>query len=157
MDIATIARFWSKVNKFGPVHPVLGTRCWVWLAGKMPSGYGKFTMEGKQYSAHRVSWLITHGCWPEPLGLHKCDNRACVRINHLFEGDTDSNVADRVEKKRSAVGSRHGLSKLTESKVLEIRSRYAAGNTSYKKLAKAYRVSSIQILYVVRRITWRHI
>ncbi len=23
-------RFWTRVNKDGPVHPVLGTACWLW-------------------------------------------------------------------------------------------------------------------------------
>lgn len=33
------ARFWSKVDKNGPVHPVLGTRCWLWTASVMWRGY----------------------------------------------------------------------------------------------------------------------
>lgn len=40
--VRTLAeRFWEKVNQDGPVHPVLGTRCWLWTATRDAWGYGQ--------------------------------------------------------------------------------------------------------------------
>jgi hypothetical protein len=33
-------RFWEKVDKKGPIHPILGTMCWVWTASLKKDGYG---------------------------------------------------------------------------------------------------------------------
>lgn len=85
-----LARFWSKVNKSGPVphhRPELGP-CWVWTAQIKPNGYGAFTAQlggraVKQY-AHR--WSYTNLVGDIPLGLdldHLCRNRACVNPAHL--------------------------------------------------------------------------
>src|SRR5690242_17042798 len=38
-------RFWARVNKNGPVHPVLGTACWLWEGNKGRGGYGRFALE----------------------------------------------------------------------------------------------------------------
>lgn len=159
MDVATIAKFWSCVNKMGPMHPVLRTRCWLWAASRMSSGYGKVTVEGKQESANRVSWLLEHGTWPVHLALHCCDVRACVRPDHLFDGTHQDNVADMLAKGRGnrAAGDDHGRAALTSDKVLDIRRDYKNGVGGYKKLARTYGVSSNQILRIVRRLNWRHI
>jgi hypothetical protein len=47
VDIAR--RFWSKVDKNGPVpphRPELG-QCWVWTGSVQPRGYGTFSVGGK--------------------------------------------------------------------------------------------------------------
>lgn len=101
-----IDRFWAKVAKNGPIHSQLGTACWVWMASKNQQGYGWFgvpkqvSSDGKAYTdkAHRVSFFLAHGRWPEPMALHKCDNKSCVRPIHLFEGDHVANMADKVVK-----------------------------------------------------------
>lgn len=55
-------------------------------------------------------------------------------------------------------GSLHHKAKLTETQVREIREKYAAGNTSYWKLAMEYDIdSSDTIGRIVRRLTWTHI
>lgn len=79
-------RFWSKVDKNGPVPgyaPHLGS-CWIWIAGRDSHGYGHFLFEGKVRGAHRVAyqWLVG----PIPPGLeldHLCRVPACVNPAHL--------------------------------------------------------------------------
>lgn len=110
-------RFWSKVNKNGPIHPVLGTRCWTWIGGKRDRGYGAFRYLDSQ-SAHRVSWILKFGQIPKSkLVCHHCDNPSCVNPDHLFVGTSLDNNQDMVKKGRGkypgpinpASGDRNGL------------------------------------------------
>jgi hypothetical protein len=103
MDLAE--RFWSKVRK------VDGDGCWEWTASRFNgNGYGCFAwINRKLIGAHRASWMLTHGEIQNGLWvLHKCDNRGCVRPDHLFLGTAVDNARDMVAKKRGVnpVGDR---------------------------------------------------
>lgn len=83
-------RFWSKVDKDGPVHPVLGTPCWLWNAGCNAGGYGQIHVcrdENRRQvvaRAHRVAYLLLRGSIPGGLDLdHLCRVRRCVNPDHL--------------------------------------------------------------------------
>ena len=90
-------RFWEQVDKNGPVHPVLGSACWLWVGKQRTSGYGGF---GTKY-AHRTSYELAHGVYaPELWVLHKCDNPPCVNPDHLFLGTHLDNMRDMVAKGR---------------------------------------------------------
>lgn len=93
IDIAI--RFWAKVNKT--------EGCWEWTGGLSSGGYGVFYRTGPRTSqpAHRASWEIHNG--PIPAGMfvcHHCDNRKCVRLDHLFLGDQAANMLDARLKER---------------------------------------------------------
>lgn len=95
-------RFWEKVSKGGPVHPVLGTACWAWTASTNPNGYGKIFVAGRLQVASRVSWEMHNGPIPDGLFvLHHCDNPLCVRPAHLFLGTCADNVRDMWSKGRA--------------------------------------------------------
>lgn len=143
-------RFWSRVNKRGPMHPVLRTRCWLWTASCTRDGYGHFWFEGRYVRAPRMSWFLTYGKWPESLALHKCDHRLCVRPTHLFEGTVAVNIADRVTKGRSAKGEVHGLAKLTAADVLAIR----VSTENAAQLATKYGVRTTTIRCARSGKTW---
>lgn len=73
------ARFWAKV----PVRPETPESCWEWT-GTRSRGYGRVTVNGERFMAHRRSYEMAFG--PIPLGLevdHLCHNRRCVRPSHL--------------------------------------------------------------------------
>lgn len=111
-----VDRFWSQVKK------VEGEGCWEWIGSISSGGYGRIHFDGWLQQAQRVSWLITHGApRKEDWILHRCDNRRCVRPDHLFLGDNQDNVDDCRQKQRHAFGKRNGQAKLTKAQVIAIK------------------------------------
>lgn len=97
----SLALFWGRVNKNGPVdRPELGP-CWVWTAANNGHGYGNTSFEGKRYLTHRLSYILAHGGIPDGLDvLHACDNPPCVRPDHLWVGTAKDNGRDMAAKGR---------------------------------------------------------
>ncbi len=76
-------RFWSKVDFDGPIHPDMGTPCWLWT-GSTAKGYGQFKVGPKNLKAHRVAWMLLKGDIAKGLVLdHKCKTPVCINVNHL--------------------------------------------------------------------------
>src|SRR5882672_11149425 len=101
-------RFWRKVNKDGPVHPTLGTQCWLWTASTQNGGYGQIRTptndKRKLLRANRLSWEIAFGPVPDGLFvLHHCDNPPCVNPDHLWLGTKADNNNDRSRKGRNGI------------------------------------------------------
>lgn len=157
-------RFWTKVDKNGPViRPELGP-CWLWTSATR-QGYGviHYGGGGRVVLAHRASYFLTNESWP-PIGLflcHKCDVRACVRPDHFFLGTNKDNIADMVSKGRWAINDpkRSSTSRsvnLTEEEVRAIRSKRQGGE-SPNDLARDYSVTRQTIYHVATRFTWKDV
>ena len=169
------ARFWANVDKNRPIPAHVNTPCWLWVAAKVRSGYGRFWVSGKMLRAHRVAWMITQSPIPHDIcACHRCDNPCCVNPSHLFLGTHADNSADREVKKRSnpprgdnhhsrihperiARGEAQGGAKLTVSKVLDIRARHAAGGITQRQLAILFGVCFQSINLIVHRKIWKHL
>lgn len=108
------------------------------------TGYGVITLDAGTELAHRVSFKIAEGRWPDPCALHHCDNRACVRRSHLFEGAKADNTADMVAKQRSTPRV------LTLAQQQEVRERKARGETQVS-IARRFKVSEALISLTLRR------
>jgi hypothetical protein len=93
-------------------YVVKSDSCWEWIGATNANGYGRFTVTSEPYRkewAHRYAFELAQGR-PLELGecvLHRCDNRVCVRPDHLFSGDRTINAADREAKGRTSRGEKH--------------------------------------------------
>ena len=96
MTESVLQRFWQRVNKEAEDGH------WVWTGAKRGFGYGQLFVNGKNQSAHRLSWELHNGPIPEGLWvLHKCDYPPCVNPEHLFLGTPQDNALDKCKKGRS--------------------------------------------------------
>ena len=167
LTITTVDRFLSRVDRSGS--------CWQWTGGLDKDGYGILAGSfGEQRRAHRVAYELANDAPPGDLTVcHKCDNRKCVRPEHLFLGTAADNVADMMTKGRHRAasgnenGSRtkpqnlrrgvdHGIAKLNDTAVRDIRKAIAAGQ-SKRSIARQYGVGASAIHKINIGLTWRHV
>ena len=135
-------KFWSRVEKTPD--------CWWWRGVITRYGYGSMGRQGRPLRAHRVSWELTNGpIPPSMLVCHHCDNRACVRPDHLFLGTNADNSQDMVRKGRQPLGPR----KLTADEVEEARRLLATGATK-SDVARALGVARGTIVFIAQGKTW---
>ena len=147
-------RFWAKVNRAGDED------CWEWTASRSSVGYGKIRIDDKMVLAHRWSYERYRGEIPDGMFVcHHCDNRACVNPNHLFLGTPADNMADRDIKGRQAEqkGEFNGYAKLSNSDVIAIKARLAAGGETHKAIAADYGMSRQAIGFINTGTTWSHL
>jgi len=70
-------RLWKRVSKSED-------GCWNWTGHVSGGGYGRIRNGGKREQAHRVSFALAGNKIPEGLVVdHICNNRRCVRPDHL--------------------------------------------------------------------------
>jgi hypothetical protein len=125
-----------------------GDGCWEWLGSKS-QGYGQISTPGRRpRRAHRVAYEFS--CGPIPDGscvLHKCDNRGCVRPDHLFLGTKADNSRDMALKGRA------GKRKFSPENAYAVLWRGGSGET-YTDLAAEYGMSRPNVRDIVSRRTW---
>lgn len=137
--------------------------CWLWTAHRFRQGYGAVRVGRRVCLAHRVAYEAAHG-EGAANGLvvrHRCDTPACVNPDHLELGTQADNVRDRDNRQRRIApnGERHGMAKLTEADVREIRATYVRGSSELGQYALARRFGVAQTLIgnIVRREGWAHV
>lgn len=145
-------RFWEKVIK--------SDGCWTWSGNLDRMGYGVIRDANepgghycaKNIKAHRVSWKLHYGPIPDGLlVLHRCDNRPCIRPDHLFLGTYQDNRID-CEKKGRAFhprGSSHPWTKLTDDQVSEIR-RLRGDGIRLADIASRFDISQSMVSLIAR-------
>lgn len=144
-------RFWRHVDKSG--------ECWEWTGQINRFGYGLMSVESRRAArtAHRIAWRLTHGDIPAGLHVcHSCDNRRCVRPDHLWLGTNADNVADRERKGRhhDCRGENASNAKITWAIAGEIR-RLSAEGLKRREIASALGTTPRIVDGVTRGGTWR--
>ena len=136
--------------------------CWVWRGALTSSGYGRLDLprgdsgQRLRVRASRFMFAVTHGeveANHHAVIRHTCDNRPCVNPRHLLGGTYADNARDAVERHRRTAprGEGHGMARLTEAEVREIRRR---GSESATALGREFGVTHAAIYNIVKRITW---
>lgn len=179
------------ITRFHERYRKAESGCWEWAHGKDSDGYGAIRETkahgGKQYSAHRLSWLLHRGAIPTGMCVcHACDNPGCVNPEHLWIGTHGDNSRDRVCKGRAARGERNGAVKYPERISEGLRNAWAenperfsrgervhtaklteaqvleireryAGGEKQVPLAREYGLTQASISAIILRKSWKHI
>jgi hypothetical protein len=90
-----------------------GPDCWLWQGSRNDAGYGRVSINGRMWMAHRASYVLFVGSIPVGLVVrHKCDVPQCVRPGHLELGTHKDNMRDKMKRGRwrgNTSRRRHGL------------------------------------------------
>lgn len=134
------------------------TPCHEWVGRKDKDGYGLVADPPyRDIRVHRRAWREANG--PIPPGmcvLHKCDNRACHNVEHLFLGTQADNMRDMAAKGRrranSPVGEKNANAKITWEQAKAIRS----DPRRQKDIAAEYGVSAERVYAIKSGKSWKH-
>lgn len=145
------------------------TGCIEWTGAIRKDGYGAFWDGQKTVPAHRALFSAVHS---RSLGryefvCHRCDNRRCVNIDHLWLGSPKDNTRDMDEKGRRVIteklrnvlrskdakGEANNGAKLSAEDVLSIRTSNLQGSV----LAEMYGITRNHVYRLKRRERWSHL
>lgn len=128
------------------------TGCWEWQGALTGRGYGTVTIQGTQYSTHRLMYSLFKG--PIPRGkmvLHACDNPKCCNPLHLHLGTHQDNMDEAHARNRFSKGPTHHKAKLTQEQVDHIRTTVPGGpRGTAAALAREYGVSRTAISLILK-------
>ena len=81
-----------ELNEKNTIRAVTG--CLIWLGRRSRDGYGKVSVNGKEWYVHRLVWEIANGR-PKADGMHidhTCGQSMCVEADHLEEVTPRENI-----------------------------------------------------------------
>ncbi len=146
-----IQAFWKKVNILS------STECWNFNGRHYPNGYGNVNIDGKNFTSHRFTWMISRGAIESGKEVcHRCDNRSCCNPDHLFIGTHKENMRDMIGKGRGRQGFNQREKRLKRSEVIQIRIMASSGH-SLAEIAKHFKITISNASYIVTRKTWQNI
>ncbi len=112
------------------------------------------------YKTFYVHRLVLNAFKPEPTEKVECrhldGNKTNNRLENLCWGTRSENIADRLGHGSSNRGSRHGLSKLNEKQVIEIKRLIASGERT-GVIARMFKISPPTISGIRNGTRWIHI
>jgi hypothetical protein len=126
----------------------------------MSNGYPHVSLGGKKKRRYLHNLVIEAFVGLRPRGMqtrHLDGDKNNCCLDNLQYGTAAENLRDRWSHGKGNVGSRHGMSKVTEEQVLTIRALSKEGHSSYQ-IAKHYPMMTARgIRRIVSGDLWRHI
>jgi Autographiviridae endonuclease len=158
-----VTRFMRLVR----AEDIASDSCWNWVGCVQDNGYGRFNGNAGTEGAHRFSYRAFIGNIPSGLDVcHACDNRRCVRPDHLFVGTRADNMQDCKSKDRMSSGEKHGLTikgsiksnaaKLSPDQVAIIDLRLSSGHKR-SQIAIDFGVKLSAVRSIATGESWSHI
>lgn len=130
------------------------TLCFICENDPDKDGYPRTTFNGKRYRLLRLLWSLNNGKIPNKhLIRHSCNNPKCINLEHLSLGTSKDNVNDMIKAGRMCKGSKHPISKLTESQVRKI----LKDKRTQKEISETYNVCQQLISKIKTRKMWRYL
>lgn len=124
-----------------PKDPI--KQCWMWQGPMHVNGYGRISVRGRRWYAHRLSWQLHHN-QPIPKGQvirHMCNQPQCVNPHHLRSGTQRQNVIDM-----HLAGRQGYVRKLNPKQISEI----LQSSKKPAELARLYDVSNTTIHRILK-------
>lgn len=142
-----LKRLQSKVKAVDPPSHVEG-KCMLWQDHTTEDGYGKVSVQGRVYSAHRLAYeLYTETELSQNDQVrHLCGNRSCIAKEHLAIGDAKDNAQDKI-----LTGS---YSKISKEVALAI---YQSANLSDMDCARKFNVGQKTVWNIRHGRSWSHV
>lgn len=160
---------WYSVSNIGNVRRDKGGQNRTY-AGRLlkpflnPKGYPVVDLHkrnrGEKFLVHQLVAYTFLGPCPEKKEInHKDSNRANPELSNLEYVTRSENTLHAYRNGRGPNnrGSKSGMAKLTEAKVLYIRIMYRLGLSTRIKLAKKFNMDRSTISDIIRRKSWRYI
>lgn len=73
--------------------------CWMWTGTSLPTGYGQIHTQRQRLFANRLSLTLSGvDLRPDQLACHHCDNKGCIRPDHLYAGTKSTNALDALRR-----------------------------------------------------------
>ena len=130
-------------------------KCWLWLGGKTPKGYGIFWLRhGVSVRAHRYALSLYSGRVPSQYVLHKCDNPSCVNPTHLIEGTHGDNMKQMADRKRATREERHHKAVLRRAEVAAIVLLHRGAAYTTRELASMFGVHQATVAEIIQGKLW---
>ena len=117
--------------------------CWIWNGPRHVNGYGRISIKGRRWYAHRLSWYVYHrqDIPPGQVIRHMCNDPQCVNPHHLKSGTQQQNVMDM-----HLAGRQGYVRKLNPRQISAI----LTSTKTQAELARKYQVSRTTIHRVLK-------
>jgi len=134
----------------------LYTGCKEWIGVLSRDGYGMCCYKAQRQRAHRLAFFTANPDADQGLlVLHKCDNRKCINVDHLYLGTCQDNSTDMVQRGRC--NPRRGIhahnARLNDEKAMAI----FLDERTYAEIAMDYGIAATTVQGIKNRRLWKHV
>lgn len=120
-------------------------------------GYPRMTRGGriKPIARHILMRRFRGDLLDSMVSRHTCDNKWCIRPDHIISGTHAQNGSDYRERgiKPDQHGERNPYAKFTSTQIYQVRNAIGL----QKEIAKKFGISKSQVSRIRRRETWIHL